>query len=138
MTNVTNLHVKLNDHIYHGKGYKTVCVSTCLDFFGIPFDGYSYTSSDKNMMAYKNVLRRFGWSVRSRKSEFKSMKYPTLSKLRSTMKKSDYCDDQYFLVKVFQSRSAHLIVLNGNGETVIDTAPKKRWRVADVCIVESL
>ena len=126
----------LNDHIKHSKGTKTVCVTTCLNFFKIPFDAYHYTSSDRDRHTYKNVLRKFGYSVRSKRSEFQALKYITMTKLRSNMRKSKYGKNDYFIVSGFQSKSAHLMVLNGNGETIIDTAKGCKWRIRAVNIVE--
>ena len=136
MTVETRNNRTLEDHINHNKGTKTVCVTTCLNFFNIPFDSYHYTSSDRNIYTYKNVLRRFGWSVRSRKSEFKALKPITMTQLRRNMKKSEYTENDFFIVSGYQSKCAHLMVLNGNGETVIDTAEGKKWRVRNVSIVE--
>ena len=133
---VTNKYQVLNEHINHSKGIKTVCVTTCLNFFNIPMDGYSYTSSKKNMQVYKDVLRRFGYSVRSRRSQFKVSKFPTMTELRSMLRKSEYGAENYFIVSGFQSKSAHLMVLNGNGDTIIDTAKGKKWRIRDISIVE--
>jgi hypothetical protein len=136
MNALTIKHREISKHVRHDKGSKTVCVSTCLSFFGVPIDGYTYTSSKKNVRAYKNVLRRFGYSVRSRKSEFKAMRQISMTKLRANMKKSSYTDKDLFIVCGCQSKTAHLMVLNGNGETIIDTAPKMRWNISDVSIVE--
>ena len=148
---LTEFYISINNHIeYHNDGKKelkydkltrglagkTVCVTTCLNYFKVPFDSYHYTHSKSNVQAYKNVLRRH-WSVRSRKSEFKVSKFPTMTQLRSMMKKSNYTDNDKFIVSGFQSKSAHLMVLNGNGETIIDTAKGKKWRIRDVAIVEA-
>ena len=136
MTDITNKYITLTDHIKHSKGSKTVCVTTCLNFFKIPFDAYHYTSSDRDVHTYKNVLRKFGYSVRSKKSEFKALKFITMTKLRSNMRKSKYGKDDYFIVVGYQSKKAHMMVLNGNGETIIDTALGFKWRIGSVCIVE--
>ena len=104
--NLTSRYTTNNDHIYYNNGSKTVCVSTCLNYFGIPSDSYRYTSSEKNVYAYKNVLRRNEYSVCSRKSEF-----------GCTTKR----------ISLTTLTSAHLIVLDGNGNTIIDTAPNSRW-----------
>jgi len=136
MTQETLKNRTLLDHINHNKGSKTVCVTTCLNFFNVPFDAYHYTSSDKHITTYINVLRRFGWSVRSKKSEFKALKPITMTQLRRNMKKSEYTDSDFFIVSGYQSKCAHLMVLNGNGETVIDTAEGKKWKVRLVSIVE--
>tara|TARA_R110000851_G_scaffold324515_1_gene491863 strand:+ start:261 stop:674 length:414 start_codon:yes stop_codon:yes gene_type:complete len=136
--NLTRQHRELNDHIYYGKGSKTVCVSTCLSFFNIPSNAYTYTSSDKNIFTYKNVLRKFGYSVRSRRSEFKALKIITMTQLRRNMKKSIYTKNDYFIVSGYQTKKAHLMVLDGNGETIIDTAEGMKWRIRGVSIVEQL
>ena len=137
MTSATVKNRTLKNHITHSKGSKTVCVTTCLNFFKIPFDAYHYTSSDRNVHTYVNVLRRFGWSVRSRKTEFKVIIGGiTMTQLRRNMKKSEYTSDDYFIVSGYTSSKGHLMVLNGNGDTVIDTAGKNRWRIHRVSIVE--
>ena len=136
MTTQTLQNRTLQNHINHSKGTKTVCVTTCLNFFNIPFDAYHYTSSDRDIFTYKNVLRRFGWSVRSKKSEYKALKSITMTQLRRNMKNSIYTVSDFFIVSGYQSRKAHLMVLNGNGETVIDTAEGMKWRICAVSIVE--
>ena len=136
MNTLTSRFRTINKHINHSKGTKTVCVTTCLNFFKIPFDAYHYTSSKKNVHTYKNVLRRFGWSVRSKKSEFKALKPITITQLRRNMRRSEYTSEDYFIVHAYQSKAAHLMVFNGNGETVIDTAEGMKWRVRGVSIVE--
>jgi hypothetical protein len=135
--NATETNRKLNDHIRFNKGTKTVCVSTCLNYFGISPNSYNYTSSKKNRNAYENVLRKFGYSVRSRKSEFKIQKYnqTTMTQLKSNVKKSTYTNKDLFIVDCVQRKSAHLIIINGEGEIIIDTAPNMRWRIRSVKLV---
>ena len=135
---LTSKYRTLNDHIvYNKRAGKTVCVTTCLNYFGIPFDSYHYTHSKSDVNAFKTVLRK-QWSVRSRKSEFK-VKYPlpTMTALRKALKKSNYTEDDKFIVSGVQTRSAHLMVLDGNGETIIDTAKGMKWKIRDVSIVEA-
>lgn len=134
MTTETQVHRKITEHIMYGRGTKTVCVSTCLSYLGIAPDQYSYTSSAKNIKAYENVLRKFGYSVRSRATEFKLKKYhqTTMTELKQAIRKSKYGKTDLFLVHGIQSKSAHLMILNGNGEMIIDTAPNKKWRIAGV------
>ena len=81
-------------------------------------------------------MRKFGYSVRSRKSEFKALKFPTMTSLRREMKRSKYTADDKFIVEGYQTKSAHLMVLNGEGETIIDTAKGMKWRICRVSIVE--
>jgi hypothetical protein len=130
---------KLDDHINYNNGTKTVCVSTCLSFFGIEPDTYHYTSSKSNLFAYDNVLRKNGFSVRSKASEFK-MKSHVTSKtaLLANIKKSSYTEKDFFIVSCVKKTVAHLIVVNGLGKVVIDTSPSGRWKVRRVKIVEKL
>jgi hypothetical protein len=130
---------KINNHIKYGGGVKTVCVSTCLSFFGVQPNTYHYTSSPSNISAYENVLRRNGFSVRSRMTEFKIKKgVSTMTFLLTMLKKSDYTVSDYFIVCGEQSTCAHLMVVNGIGEVIIDTAPKKRWKVRNVRFVNKM
>ena len=137
MIDLTARNLSLKDHVYYkSNSAKTVCVTTCLNFFNIPINSYKYTSSFKNKEAYKNVLRRNGYSVRSRNTELKVKKGGiTLTQLKRNIKVSNYTENDLFIVYLFQSKTAHLIVLNGNGNTIIDTAPKCRWKVLKVSIV---
>lgn len=131
----TNKHRVLNNHIRHKSGAsKTVCVSACLSFFGIHPDKYSYTSSLRTINSYEGVMRRHGYGLRSRKSEFKVQKYnkTTMTALRKAIKASKYTRDDFFLVSGVQRKAGHLMVLNGMGETIIDTAKGKRWRIRSV------
>jgi hypothetical protein len=132
---VTNQYRVLDNHINHSKGAKTVCVSTCLNYFGISPDKYHYTSSKNDIQAWKNVLRRHGVSVRSRRSEFKTSKFPTMTEIRARLKKSSYTSRDRFVVTGYQSKSGHLMVLDGDGNTIIDTAKGMRWRIGDISIV---
>lgn len=119
---------KLNDHIYKKNGIKSVCVSTALCFFGVEPDEYSLTSSHKNPSLFLNILRRKGYSVRSRKSKLKLTTENTTTEVRRALKKSEYSKNDYFIFWGYQRKSTHVIVLNGDGETIIDTAPGKRWK----------
>lgn len=135
MTEITQKNRTLDNHINYENATKTICVTTCLNFFKIPFDSYHYTSSHKNVKAYENVLRRFGYAVRSRISELKIKKGCSLTNLKTNLKKSAYGCNDYFIVHVFQSKKAHLLILDGNGQTIVDTAVGMKWRVATVDIV---
>lgn len=128
---------KIKNHIKYNSGTKTVCVSTCLSFFGIEPDTYHYTSSKSNVYAYDNVLRKNGFSVRSKASEFKLKPHVTSkTDLLTNIRKSSYTEKDFFIVSCIQRTTAHLIVVNGLGKVVIDTSPNGRWRVRRVKIVE--
>jgi hypothetical protein len=132
MTAETAKHRKLYDHLQYGKGTKTVCVSTCLSFFGIAPHLYTYTSSNKNQKSYENVLRKFGYGVRSRATEFKLKKSRSLSIVKRQIAKSDYTSKDFFILHTCKSTAGHLIVVDGTGSVVIDTAEGGRWSVASV------
>lgn len=55
-----------------------------------------------------------------------------MSQLKAAIRKSDYTADDHFVVSGVQRTKAHLMILNGLGETVIDTAPGMRWKVRSV------
>jgi len=136
MNLTTKYHQRLNDHIWHSKGHKTVCVSTCLDYLGIPFYSYYYTGSKKNRDAWKNVLRKHGYSIRSRMSELRTIKArTTMTELKRRLKASPYTSSDRFLVEGIQAKNAHLMILNGNGEPIIDTAVGCRWKINGISLI---
>jgi len=124
----------LKDHKdYKSGAIQSVCVSTCLNYLGIPPTQYKYTSSNANMYAYENVLRRHNYNVRSRASEFKLKKYKsTLTEIKANIRKSNYRAKDKFLIHVINKKNSHLILIRGNGETIIDTAPAMRWKVLSI------
>ena len=134
---LTSEHKVLSEHKTDmSGGNKTVCVSACLSFFGIAPDKYQYTSSNTNRNAFESVLRRFNYSVRSRASEFKLKAHrTTMTELRREMKKSIYTANDHFIVSGCKRKAAHLMVLNGNGDTIIDTAMGCKWRIRSVRLV---
>lgn len=133
MTIETIKNRKINEHVNYSGGTKTVCVSTCLNYFGISPDKYTYTSSNRNMFAYENVLRKFGYNVRSRATEFNvKSRITTMTELRNTLKRSKYNKNDMFIVFGIQAKVSHLMVLNGNGEIVIDTSPKSKWKILNI------
>jgi hypothetical protein len=105
-------------------GYKTVCTSSVLTFFGIRRDSYRYAQTIQDAM---NILRRNGFSVRSRKSA--AGKNCTIGKFRTKVR-SGKIEGEYFLVRV----EGHAMVVRGDGTTVVDTDPRKvdRRRITHV------
>ena len=148
MTTLTKNHQVLSDHIKHKSGKrKTVCVSTCLSFFGVPASAYNYTDRGINKggkYATDNrrgtILRRFGFAVRSRLSSVGG--YDTsVGKVRAKIAKLDDPAGTKYLAIVHGARTAHAIVLDRDGSTLIDTAPRKndRRRVAEIhAVVKSI
>ena len=113
----------LTEHIRRAKSIKTVCVSNVLGFLGIPLDFYHSTSTYKNPHAYRNVVRRFGYGVRSRKSRIS--KNATVGSVRKELAKmAETVNVVAYMVVV----RGHLMLLSTNGDTIVDTAPRKRDR----------
>lgn len=114
----------LSEHIRtKGGNFKGVCVSAVLAFFGIAPDQYKYTWSKKRGNNYDAILRRFGYSVRSRNSAFKKAK--TVGQLRSLVRNYDKHEPcVYYMVSV----RGHVLLMDTGGRTVVDTAPRKNDR----------
>jgi len=110
----------LPDHINHGKSRKTVCVTACLTALGIPVDAFQVTSTDKNVCAFEGVIRRNGFALRSRKSAMP--KRATVGNCRKAIAKLDDPVGTHYVVHV----RGHLLLLDSEGKTVVDTAPRKR------------
>ena len=124
----------LSEHVRTGGGnFKGICVSACLSYFDIQPHQYKYTSSKINTHTYLNVLRRFGWAVRSRKSALLKGTKTVGSVRREISGYSDYTEDVVYLIHV----KGHVMLLNANGDTIVDTDPRKvdRRRVFNVVAI---
>ena len=114
------------DHIRHASGKsKTVCVTACLTALGIPFDGFQVTGTlcKPNYMA---TLNRFGLSARSRMSKMPRAK--TIGQCRQAIAKLQDPAGTVYLVVLWSPSYCHAILVNSQGETVVDTAPRKADR----------
>ncbi|REK56925.1 MAG: hypothetical protein DWQ49_09460 [Bacteroidetes bacterium] len=112
----------LSQHIKRKHSWKTVCVSECLHNIGISIDSFYSTWTRKNPSAWKGVIRRNGFALRSRLSLMG--KRPTVGSVRSKVAKlSDGPNTKYIVVV-----DGHMLLLNSNGETIVDTSPRKRDR----------
>lgn len=124
-------------------GHKTVCVGACLAYFKILPNQYKYNTSVRNPYHYKSILRLWGYSVKSLNSKlgikklnkYNSREWLTLTKLRKRIK-SEFTSEDRFIVHVGSGKGGHVIILDGNGQTIIDTAENSRWHVQDVVKVE--
>ena len=137
LTIETRTHRLLDDHIEYKGGTKTICVSTCLSFFGIHPNEYNYTSSNSDNFYFLKTLRRKGYSVRSKMSELKlSYWSTTTTDARKALKRSEYDKNDLFLFVGRRTTYAHAIVLDGNGRTIIDTSPSSRMKTWKIFKVE--
>jgi len=119
----------LSQHIERKKSFKGVCVSKCLAYVGIDPSQYQSTWTDRTgNNATHGILRRFGFAVRSRKSYIP--KRATVGGIRKSIQKLNDPKGTVYFVSV----NSHLLALDQDGKTVIDTAPRKRdsRRVVDI------
>lgn len=100
----------------HGDGRKTACTSTVLEYFGIDKGSYHYSQFLDDVVA---ILRRRGYSVRSRRSSIP--KRSTVGSIRNRLNK---IDAGIYIVQV----PGHVMIMDSEGRTVVDTAPRKRDR----------
>jgi hypothetical protein len=116
--------VIMDDHINYESGKaKTVCVTACLTALGVPFDSFKVTGTlaKPNKLA---ILRGTGYNVRSRKS--KMPKGLTIGACRKAIDRLD--EEAIYLVTVNGSGYCHSMLLDSNGQTIVDTAPRRRDR----------
>ena len=116
----------LNDHIYRGTAgtasytsCKTVCVTAVLTAIGVPVGAFQSTSTRKNVFAYEGVLRRNGFAVRSRKSSIP--KNASVGGARKAIRKMNDAKGTLYMVSV----DRHCMLLDADGNTVVDTDPRK-------------
>ncbi|PHS22249.1 MAG: hypothetical protein COA84_13915 [Robiginitomaculum sp.] len=98
---------------------KTPCASAVLAYFGVS----GTTWNDRTLKnVWANTLRRNGFNVRSRFSHFAGNE-KTVGSSRDKITKIADADIRIkaFVVTVF----GHVLVLDRNGDTVVDTDPRK-------------
>ena len=100
---------------------KTVCTSAVLAAFGIDACQYNYSGQLDQRL---NVLRKFGWSARSRNSKLrKNESVGAARKLIAQHKWGDPPGTRY-MIRV----KRHALLLDYDGNTIVDTAPRLRDR----------
>ncbi len=111
---------RLKGHQVHASGArKTVCVTACLTALGVPVDSFHTTGTLKTRN-YLKILNRHGFSTRSRKSSLPT----TIGACRKAIEKRG--EDCIYFVVVMGKGYCHALLLDSKGQTVIDTAPRKR------------
>ncbi len=122
----------VNAHIYYDRKRgqaKTVCTSHVLAAFGICSSSYHYSGQFAQRAA---ILRRNGYAVRSRMSKMGKRKTVGVARTRiPTM--GDPPGTRYELVLVYGD-SRHAILLDQQGETIVDTDPREADRRRVVAI----
>ena len=122
---------RLPNHIFRGDSAKTICVTAVITSLGIPANSFQSTWTRKNPDAYKGVIRRAGFAVRSRKSSVPRI--ATMGAVRAAIRKMGDPAGTVYMIRV----PMYLILLNDKGETIVDTDPRKidRRAVLDISAV---
>jgi len=108
-------------HIFRESGSaKTICVSTVLKSLGINPDKYHSTSTNKNINNYESIIRRFGYCLRSRKSQIKPDS--TVGSIRLKLKNFNDPENSVYLIRL----KSHVLLLDKTGKTIVDTDPRKK------------
>jgi len=110
-------------HHQHASGrWKNVCTSAVLAFFGVNPEQYHYAQHRKDVVG---VLRRSGRSVRSRKSRIpQGISVGGLRTWLRSRKGKGKLEAGFYYVSV----PGHAMVIDQDGKTIVDTAPKQRDR----------
>ena len=115
--------IELEDHIIHKSGKKkSVCVTAVLTALGVPLKSFHYTGKigDGKRSA---ILNRNGFACRSRLS--KIGKNTSVGQARKKITKLNEGASVNYMVVVSYGRSAHLMLLDNEGKTLVDTDPRK-------------
>lgn len=110
--------VRNHEYFFNGRG-RTVCTSACLAHLGIPPEKYNYSSKWGDM---ERIMRNNGYAVRSRRSKVPSG--TTVGGARKYLAKLNDPPGTVYYVSV----PGHAMLLDGDGETIVDTAPRRRDR----------
>ena len=100
--------------------HKTPCATSILAFFGV--EGVTWNDRTKKNV-WADTLRRAGFSVRSRTSKL-NKKEQTVCAARSKIAK--IATDEKDIIAFIACIKGHVLVIDRNGQTVVDTAPRKR------------
>lgn len=110
---------RLSSHITHASGRrKTVCTSSVLAYFGIAPSEYKYSQCIRDI---NRVLRSKGFAVRSRLSTVVTKKFKTVGAIRERVKALNVPSGAFYI-----GVDRHVLVMDREGNTVVDTAPRKR------------
>lgn len=111
----------LPEHIFRASGSaKTICVSSVLFALGIKPNQYHSTSTPKNRDNYENIIRKHGFALRSRKSQIAPNS--TVGAVRAKIRTFNDPNNAVYLIRL----KDHVLLLNKNGETIVDTDTRKR------------
>jgi len=106
----------VNTTIHH----QTPCASAVLKFFNVK--GVTYNARTKTNV-WDNTLRRAGFSIRSRMSMLRK-KEGTVGAARKRIK--EIADNEPNIIAFIVRVQGHILVLDTEGKTVVDTAPRKK------------
>ena len=116
----------LKDHVMRFDGpflrsAKTVCVSAVLDYLGIRPHQYHSTYTHKSGNRWDQILRRFGYAVRSRRSRLPKR----MDKLKPALRRLNDPHGTVYAVTVWVDDDwSHLVLLNKYGQVLVDTNPR--------------
>jgi hypothetical protein len=117
----------IDHHNYYGRsksahaGAKTICTSHVLAAFGIDASAYHYSGKLAQRCA---ILRRHGFAARSRLSRLP--KNCSVGQARARILAQSWGDPAgtRYMIRV----NGHALLLDHLGQTIVDTAPRKRDR----------
>ena len=100
-----------------------MCVTAVLTSLGVPVESFKYTGScmDNRRNA---ILNRHGFACRSRISRIG--RNTTMGKARAKVAKLNEGSNVKYMVCLRYGTSAHLILIDHKGETIVDTDPRVR------------
>lgn len=98
---------------------RTPCASAVLNFFGV--QGATWNERTQRNI-WPGALRRNGFSVRSRMSALG--KCSTVGKARKKIK--EIADGDAGIIAFIATVDGHVLVIDRNGKTTVDTNPKAR------------
>ena len=95
----------------------TPCAGATLKYFGV--NGVTWNNrTNKNV--FRDTLRRHGFAVRSRKAKLGSIK--TVGSARARI--AQMAKDEPHVLAFMVTLKNHVLVVDTNGQTVVDTAPR--------------
>ena len=118
---MTNEHIDRHDRTGAWASAKTACATAVIRSLGIADSAFHSTATRRTTDAYEGVIRRNGFALRSRKS---AAGKGTVGAIRTKLSGLGDPKGTVYLVRV----KGHVLLLDGAGNTICDTDPRKRDR----------
>jgi hypothetical protein len=124
----TEKHAKVKRQRFRDGRVIGPCVAAVLDYLGVPNETYIYTSVRGKRKLYEEILEKNGYTL------VKDMRVTgkSVSVALRELRKLGYTSTDRVIILSSNKSKAHILLVNGAGQRIIDTAPRVRHKVEEL------